>query len=86
MNRLIKKKIFERLKYSYNPDLNNKKILLLVATHTNSDLKLNTIKKNLQYFNCKCINVAVCNSKNLPFNSELSLYYNNNNISYYEIE
>ena len=74
------------MKYSYNPDLNNKKILLLVATHTNSDLKFNTIKKNLQYFKCKCINVAICNSKNLPFNSELSLYYSNNNIPYYEIE
>ena len=86
MNQFIQKKIFERLKHSYNPDLNNKKILLLVATHTNTELKLNTIKKNLQYFRCSSINILVCNSTNLPFNSELSSYYNNNNISYYEIE
>jgi hypothetical protein len=47
---------------------------------------MNTIKTNLKYFTCNCIDISVCNSKNLSFNSELSLYYSNNNISYYEIE
>ena len=86
VTRYINNKIKERADNLYDPSLNNKKILVLVATHTNTPLKLKTIKDNLNYFKSECIDIAVINSTNLPYNSEIKEYYENNNIKYFEID
>jgi len=76
----------EKLYNSYNPALNNKKLLLLVATHTNSELKLNNIQNTLNYLDFNCMDVMVANTTSLQYNEKLSEYYKSKNIEYYEIE
>lgn len=86
IHKFLQIKIINKMNNSYNPNLNNKKILLLFATHTDSLLKKRTTINNLSYFNFECIDIAVTNSKNLPFNSEMQTFYEKNNIKYYEID
>ena len=71
--------------YNYNPDLNNKKVLLLVAAHINCDLKKESIKSILKYFHYECIDIVIANSTNLEM-QEMQEYYASNNARYYEIE
>lgn len=71
--------------FNYNPELNGKKILLLVATHTDTDLKKESIKAILKYFQYKCIDIVIANSTNLEMR-EMKEYYATNNVKYYEIE
>jgi hypothetical protein len=65
VDKYIVRKNNEILNNSYNPDLNNKKLLVLIATHVNSDLKLNTIKKTIEFLNFNCVNITVANTKSL---------------------
>ena len=85
INKFLQIKMVNKMNNSYNPNLNNKKILLLFATHTDTLLKKRTSINNLSYFNFECIDIAVSNSKNLPFNPEMQTFYEKNNIKYYEI-
>ena len=85
LKNFLNEKIIEKSNHFYNPKLNNKNILLLVATHTNTNLKFNNIKNTINYFKDICTTICVVNTVNLQFNNELSIFYKNNNISYYEI-
>ena len=85
IQKYINYKIKERDNNLYDPILNNKKILVLVATHTNTPLKLQTIKDNLNYFKNECIDIAIADSANLKYNSEIKKYSECNNIKYFEI-
>jgi hypothetical protein len=76
----------EKLYNSYNPIHNNKKLLLLMATHTDNELRFKNILNTLNYFNPKVMDIMIANSKSLQYNNRLSNYYKSKNISYYEIE
>lgn len=76
----------ELLINSYNPELNNKKVLLLIATHTNTKLKINNIKNTINLFNFKCMDIMVANSKSLKFNDTFNEFCKDKNIMYNEIE
>jgi hypothetical protein len=86
----LKKFIFykykEKLYNSYNPVYNNKKLLLLMATHTDNELRLKTVLNTMNYFDTNIMDIAVANSKSLKYNENLSEYYKSKNITYYEIE
>jgi len=62
------------------------KTLLLVASHTNTKLKLENIKKSISFFELNNVTICVANTHNLKFNTELSEYYKKKQISYYENE
>jgi hypothetical protein len=64
----------------------NNKILILIATHTNTKLKFDNIKKIIQFLSLNNDNIAVANSNNLQFNNELNEFYKIKNILYYETE
>jgi hypothetical protein len=86
VDKYIVRKNNEILNNSYNPDLNNKKLLVLIATHVNSDLKLNTIKKTIEFLNFNCVNITVANTKSLELNNLFSDFCKKNNVSYNEVE
>ena len=90
MMHILKRKLLmkkrEKQIFTYNPSYHNKKILMLVATHTNTHLKMMNIKSNLYYLKNECIDIVVVNSKGLAFNEEMKKYYENINIQYFEIE
>jgi len=60
------------------------KLLTIIATHSNTLLKCDTIKSNIKYFNFDFNTIIIINSSNLENNKELEQYYKENNISYYE--
>jgi hypothetical protein len=86
LNNLISYKRKEKLYNSYNPVYNNKKLLLLMATHTDNELRLKNILNTLNFFNTNVMDIMIANSKSLQYNYRLSNYYKSKNISYYEIE
>ena len=83
-NNRINHFILKMQKYSYVPVM-DKKILLIFASHIDSEMKLNTTISNLQYFKFENIKPVLVNSTNLPYNSKIKEYCNTNNIIYYEI-
>jgi len=82
----INQKIYQKNINLYNPSLNNKKLLLLIATNTDTEFKMKNIMNTLNFFNFDNITKVVVNSYGLPFNNIMSNYYYNNNIKYYEIQ
>lgn len=76
----------EKLYNSYNPVNNNKKLLLLMATHTDNELRFKTILKSINYFDTNAMDIMVANSKSFKYSDVLSSYYKSKNIAYYEIE
>jgi len=86
LKKYIVYKYKEKLYNSYNPVYNNKKLLLLMATHTDNELRLKTILSSLNYFDTNIMDIAVANSTSLKYNDQLKEYYNSKNINYYEIE
>jgi hypothetical protein len=76
----------EKLYNSYNPVYNNKKLLLLMATHTDNELRFKTILNSMNYFDTNNMDIMVANSKSLKYSNVLSSYYKSKNIAYYEIE
>jgi hypothetical protein len=82
----INYKYKEKLYNSYNPIHNNKKLLLLMATHTDNELRFKNILNTLNYFNPKVMDIMIANSKSLKYNNTLSNYYKSMGISYYELE
>jgi hypothetical protein len=76
----------EKLYNSYNPVYNNKRLLLLMATHTDNELRFKTILNTMNYFDTNAMDIMIANSKSLKYNDELRNYYKSKNIAYYEIE
>jgi hypothetical protein len=83
---LILYKHKEKLYHSYNPVYNKKKILLLIATHTDNELRYKTILHTLKYFDTNTMDIMVANSTSLKYSDEMHNYYKSKNITYYEIE
>lgn len=64
----------------------DKKILILVACHTNSEIKFKTLLSNLKYFKkTPNIDIVVVNSTNTPYSDVLKNYLQGNS-AYFEIE
>lgn len=64
----------------------NKKFLVLIATHTDSEIKRSSIRDNILYLRQNSnIDFAVINSSEIDGNEEMKEYYMNNDIEYYEI-
>lgn len=67
-------------------DFINKKILVLFACHTNSEIKFKTVLSNLKYFKkTPNVDIVVINSTNTPY-SELLKNFLQGKCSYFEIE
>ena len=86
LRKMIDYKNKEKLDNSYNPVYNNKKLLLLMATYTDNELRYNTILNSTNYFDTNAMDIMVANSKSLKYSDQLSSYYKSKNIAYYEIE
>jgi hypothetical protein len=85
INKYISFKTTQKNNNSYNPDMNGKKYLVIMACHTSTKLKLEVLRKNLKYFSFNCVDTVVVNSKNLPFNNQVTEICNNHsNVKYYE--
>jgi len=63
---------------------NNLKLLTIIATHIDTELKFNTLKSNLKYFDYSFNTIIIINSFNLKFNEKLQDFCCLNNILYYE--
>ena len=86
-NKYMNFKIIQKNHNNYNPDENNKKYLVIMACHCDSEIKLNAIKNNLKYFSFSNMDKVVINSTNLPYNpvvADICIRYKN--MKYYEIE
>ena len=46
----ITSKIIQKNKNDYNPEINGKKYIIIMACHCDSELKLTTISNNIKYF------------------------------------
>jgi hypothetical protein len=79
----LNKKKDEMNKYLFVP---TNKILILVACHTNTKLKFETIKKTIQFLSFDNATISVANTKELEFNEDMNEYCKNKNISYHETE
>ena len=86
LTNLIISKHKEKLDNSYNPIYNNKKLLLLIATHTDTELRYTTILNTLKYFDTTTMDIMIANTTSLNYSDELHTYYKSKNITYYEIE
>jgi hypothetical protein len=72
---------------NFSPDLNNKKYLVIMACHCDTDIKLNTIKQNLHFFAFENTHKIIINTTGLEKNNNLSeICSRHNNTKYYEIE
>jgi len=79
-------KIQQKKRNSYSPDQNGKKYLIIMACHCNSQIRFNTIKKNLHYFAFENCHKIVINSENTSFTDQLKeITSRHNNTNYYEI-
>ena len=70
---------------NYNPDLNNKKYLLIMASHCINEIKFSTIKNNFKFLNFNCFDKLVVNSEQTEYGKKLSEFCKNSDIKYYEI-
>lgn len=86
LKKFIIYKYREKLYNSYNPAYNNKKLLLLMSTHTDNELRLKTVLNSINYFDTNVMDIAVANSTELKYNDKLKEYYKSKNIAYYEID
>jgi hypothetical protein len=85
--KIIINKIKQKNDNNYSPMNNNTRYLILFASHCDSDLKYNTIKDNLKYFDFENIDILFINSIGLPYNENVKLVCNSyKNIKYIEIE
>jgi hypothetical protein len=86
MHMYVYNKLQDRVINNYNPKINGKKFLVLIACHCNSKIKVNTLKNNLKYFSSDYCHKIVINTENLPYNDIVKKMCNpSKNISYYEI-
>ena len=72
---------------SCSPDKNGKKYLVIMACHCDTNLKLETIQKNLRYFAFENTDKIIINTNGLPFSNNVSeICSRHNNTTYYETE
>ena len=71
---------------SYHPDINNKKLLFLIAAHTNTQMKLDNVKTLINLVSYSCIEIMVLNSATFSYSDELKEFCNKKNIFYQEKE
>lgn len=87
MNRYLKNKFRQKKKYSFNPDINEKKCLVIMACHCNSSIKLQTIRDNLNYFSFNTCRKIVINSTHTEYTEQLTKYCEEQrNTNYYEVK
>ncbi len=79
----LNKKKHEMNKYLFVP---NNKILILVACHTNTELKFETIKKTIEFLSFTNATISVANTKELEFSENMSKFCENKRIPYFETE
>jgi hypothetical protein len=85
--RVIANKYKEMTYFNSVNVFNNQRILILFACHSDSKLKLNTIRNNLAYLlQNKNVDIAVINSKNTAFSNEVQLLCALCRLNYYEID
>ena len=82
----ITEKYNEKLSNSYNPDANNKKFLFLIASHTDSELKLNNVKSLINLLCFDSIEIMILNTEFLTYSNDLKEYCKEKNIFYKERE
>ena len=82
----IEYKINELKINNYNPNENNIKYLVLFACHCNSEIKYKTIINNLKYLIFDCVDIALINSYDLPYNDKIKEKCEELNIKYFENE
>ena len=86
-NKYMNFKITQKNHNNYSPDENNKKYLVIMSCHCDSEIKLNAIRNNLKYFSFSNMDKIVINSTNLPYNQNIIDICNRyDNMKYYEIE
>ena len=87
INNYLRNKTVQKNLNNYNPDNNNINYLLIFACHCDSEIKLNTIRNNLNYFNFDSIKILLINSIGLKYNADVQhiceMY---KNVSYMEID
>jgi len=71
-NRYMKHKKKQIIINNYNPNINNKKYLVIMACHCDSDIKLNAISRNLKYFSFENIYKIIINTKDLPYSTQVA--------------
>lgn len=85
--RYMRFKTLQKNNNSVSPDNNGKKYLVIIACHCDSPLKLETIIKNLRYFEFKNMNKIVINTSGLQYgNSVSNICSMHNNTTYVEID
>jgi hypothetical protein len=86
LNNFIEYKMNELKINNYNPNENNIKYLVLFACHCNSEIKYKTIINNLKYLTFDCVDIALINSYDLPYNDKIKEKCEELNIKYFENE
>jgi hypothetical protein len=81
INEFVKKK--KKYNYLIN-EINRKKIIIIMAIHTNDYLKYITVINNFNYL--KKYEIIVINSTNTKFGNKIKIYFELNKIIYMEIE
>jgi len=85
VSNFINQKTLIKSENSYDPQQNNKKYLVILACHCESEVKLSTIKNNIPYLKNDKIDIVVINSTNLKYNDELKTHCDELKIEYNEI-
>ena len=70
-NNYMKFKLQQIKDNSYSPDKNGKKYLLIMACHCDSELKLETMRKNLRFFAFENVHKIIVNTCGLPYNDKV---------------
>jgi len=86
-NKYMEHKVKQINNNNNSPDNNGKKYLIIIACHCDSQIKVDTIKKNLRYFAFENFNKIIINSKGLQYNEivkEICSRYKNT--EYFETE
>jgi hypothetical protein len=82
----INNKIRQKNINNYSPDLNGKKYIMIMACHSDTELKLNTIRNNLKYFAFENVHKIVINSEGLSLAPKVEeICQKHNNTKYYEL-
>ena len=82
----VYEKYNEKITNSYNPDINNKKFLFLIAAHTDNKFKLQNVKTLINYLSYDCIEIKVINTELLAYSNDLKEFCMVNNIYYEEVK
>jgi hypothetical protein len=70
----------------YNPSVNNKKYLTIIAAHVHTKMKLATLINNVRTIDYDCNDIIIINSQGLPFNNQVRTLCDKRNIKYIEVD